>query len=100
MTRLRYVFPLSTRTLYIIRILEIVFALVYLVLVAYSGVHHGKWQRLSKPLGFGSELYPPLSLFLACNSLIHLLQQSLRLTADHPDRHPDDPRLHLDGRGA
>ena len=54
MAHLRYTFPRSQRTLYLLRIIEIVLAIIYLVLVAYSGVHHGWWRDLSQPLGFGS----------------------------------------------
>ena len=36
------------------RILQIIFALIYLVLVCYAGVHHGYWNSLGRPLGFGS----------------------------------------------
>ena len=36
------------------RILQIIFAVIYLVLVCYAGVHHGYWNSLGRPLGFGS----------------------------------------------
>ena len=36
------------------RIVQIIFAVIYLVLVCYAGVHHGYWNSLGRPLGFGS----------------------------------------------
>ena len=29
-------------------------AVIYLVLICYTGVHHGYWNSLVQPLGFGS----------------------------------------------
>lgn len=46
--------PLSPAYLFNTRILQIVLALVYLILLSYSGVHRGWWLNLSQPLGFGS----------------------------------------------
>ena len=37
-----------------VRILQVALALVYLILVCYSGVHHGYWNNLVQPLSFGS----------------------------------------------
>lgn len=36
------------------RILQIILAVIYLVLICYTGVHHGYWNSLVQPLGFGS----------------------------------------------
>ena len=36
------------------RILQIILAVIYLILICYTGVHHGYWNSLAQPLGFGS----------------------------------------------
>ena len=36
------------------RILQIIMAVIYLILICYAGVHHGYWNSLVQPLGFGS----------------------------------------------
>ena len=48
-------FQNAKKVLYVLRWVEIVLALTYLVLLAYSGVNHGWWNNLGQPLGFGSK---------------------------------------------
>ncbi|CAD6565683.1 MAG: hypothetical protein ASARMPREDX12_006719 [Alectoria sarmentosa] len=44
---------ISPSYLFNVRIIQVALALVYLVLLCYSGVHHGWWLNLRQPLGFG-----------------------------------------------
>jgi len=46
--------PVPPKTLFNIRIGQIIIAIAYLALLSYSGVHRGWWYHLEKPLGFGS----------------------------------------------
>ena len=49
---------ISPSYLFNVRIIQVALALVYLVLLCYSGVHHGWWLNLRQPLGFGSACSP------------------------------------------
>ena len=58
----RYDFASGQRYLLVVRIFEIVLALIEIILLSYSGVHHGYWNNLGSALGFGStflQLLPP-----------------------------------------
>lgn len=57
--------PRSPAVLFNVRILQVVLAIVYLVLLSYSGVHHGWWYHLEKPLGFGSTFFQCHTLSIA-----------------------------------
>jgi len=47
----------SQRILYILRIAQILLALVYLTLLCYSGVNRGWWLNLSQPLALGGTVH-------------------------------------------
>ncbi|KAF6225077.1 hypothetical protein HO133_010272 [Letharia lupina] len=44
---------ISPSYLFNVRILQVVLALIYLILLCYCGIHHGWWLNLHQPLGFG-----------------------------------------------
>ena len=49
---------ISPSYLFNVRILQVVLAIIYLILLCYCGVHHGWWLNLHQPLGFGSACSP------------------------------------------
>ncbi|KAK3177000.1 hypothetical protein OEA41_008326 [Lepraria neglecta] len=53
MPSLRLRGTVSPTYLFNVRILQVTLAFIYLILICYSGVHHGYWNNLSQPLGFG-----------------------------------------------
>ncbi|KAL6716908.1 hypothetical protein ACLMJK_004820 [Lecanora helva] len=46
-------FPRSRKAHVLLRANQIIFALIVLIMLCYSGVHHGWWRNLGQPLGFG-----------------------------------------------
>ncbi|KAK0511757.1 hypothetical protein JMJ35_006330 [Cladonia borealis] len=55
------------------RILQIIMAVIYLILICYAGVHHGYWNSLVQPLGFGIST----SLATILVSIPSILKQSI-----------------------
>lgn len=51
--RFNIVQTISPSYLFNVRILQVVLAVIYLILLCYCGVHHGWWLNLHQPLGFG-----------------------------------------------
>ena len=57
--RFRHDMPNALRTHRIIRVFELLFALIFLVLLCYSFANPGWWLNLGQPLGFGSKSINP-----------------------------------------
>ena len=49
---------MSPSHLFNIRIIQVAFAIIYLILLSYCGVHRGWWLNLRDPLAFGSAYSP------------------------------------------
>ena len=62
---------ISPSNLVNVRILQVVLAVIYLILLCYCGVHHGWWLNFLLPLGFGSMSYPSTPSLLYTFQVLH-----------------------------